>query len=167
MQDLLLKSASAEVSFVEHDDVHDISNDDIVVTNRKRSPSPLPRLIDTQTKAQLNNSEVETATTSVHDDTKVQIANDQQIQPVQISSTLGQLQEVHSNKNIKHDLELWARIRKYDQRTVDEGFTQVLTKKQKQTVKNKSWESCLIEPVQRVILLHMHNEFIILECERY
>jgi len=51
------------------------------------------------------------------------------------SSTLRQHQEVHSNKNIQHNLELWARIREYDQRTADGGFTQVLTKKHKQTMK--------------------------------
>jgi len=32
-------------------------------------------------------------------------------------------------------LEVWATIREYDQRTAEEGFTQVLTKKQKQTMK--------------------------------
>jgi len=65
----------------------------------------------------------------------VHIAKDQHIQPVQISSTLGQNQEVHNNKKTRHDLELWERIREYDQRTAHEGFTQVLTKKHKQTVK--------------------------------
>jgi hypothetical protein len=80
---------------------------------------------------------VQITTASVHDDTKVRIAKDQHIQPVQITSTLGQHQEVHSNKNIQHDLELRARIREYDQRTASEGFTQVLTKKQKQTMKKQ------------------------------
>jgi len=50
------------------------------------------------------------ATSSVHDDSEVRIVKDQHIQLVQISSTLRQHQEVHSNKNIQHDLELWARI---------------------------------------------------------
>jgi len=50
------------------------------------------------------------ATSSVHDDSEVRIVKDQHIQLVQISSTLRQHQEVQSNKNIQHDLELWARI---------------------------------------------------------
>jgi hypothetical protein len=124
-------------SFVEHDDVHDISDTDIFVTNRERSPSALPQLTATQTAVQIDNSEVQTATTSVHDDTEVLIAKDQHIQQVHISSTLGQHQEVHNNKNIHHDLELWARIREYDQRTM-EGCTQLLTKKHKQIVKKTS-----------------------------
>jgi len=65
------------------------------------------------------------ARTFVHDDLEVRIVKDQHIQPVQISSTLRQHQEVHNNKNIQHDLKLWARIQEYDQRTADEGFTQV------------------------------------------
>jgi len=71
MQDLLLKSASAEVSFVEHDDVHDIYDVDIVVSDRERSPSSLPQLIDTQTAAQIDKSEVQTTLVYVHDDTEV------------------------------------------------------------------------------------------------
>ncbi|KEH40732.1 hypothetical protein MTR_1g033920 [Medicago truncatula] len=65
--------AISHPSFLEHDNVHEISDADIVII-------------------------------------EVQIVKDQHIQPVQISSTLGQHQEVHSNKNIQHDLELWARI---------------------------------------------------------
>jgi hypothetical protein len=41
----------------------------------------------------------------------------------------------HVSKNIQDGLDLWARIREYDQRMADEGFTQVLTKAQKQTRK--------------------------------
>lgn len=36
--------------------------------------------------------------------------------------------EVHSSKNVQDDLDLWTRIREYDQRMADEGFTQVLSK---------------------------------------
>jgi len=147
--------------------VHAISDVDIVVMDRERSPSPLPQLIDAQTTAQTDTSEVQTATTSVHDDTKVQTVKDQHILPIQISSTLSQHQDVHSNKNIQHDLELWARIREYDQRTTDEGFTQVLTKKQKQTVKKQVLGKSPYRTRARVILLHLPNEFIILECQRY
>lgn len=44
-------------------------------------------------------------------------------------------QHVHSSMNIQNGLDLWARIREYDQRMADEGFTQVLTKAQKQNRK--------------------------------
>jgi len=65
VQDLLLKSASAEMSsFVENDNVHEISDADIVVTNRDRSPSPLPHLIDTQIATQIDNSEESTYSSS-------------------------------------------------------------------------------------------------------
>jgi hypothetical protein len=43
----------------------------------------------------------------------------------------------HVSKNIQDGLDLWARIREYDQRMADEGFTQVLTKAQKQTRKKQ------------------------------
>lgn len=39
----------------------------------------------------------------------------------------------HVSKNIQDGLDLWARVREYDQRMADEGYTQVLTKAQKQT----------------------------------
>jgi len=43
----------------------------------------------------------------------------------------------HSNKNVQNDLDLWARIREYDQRMAEEGFTQVLSKSQKQSLKKQ------------------------------
>jgi len=46
-----------------------------------------------------------------------------------------QHQEILVSKNVQSDLDLWARIREYDQRMVDEGFTQVLSKKQQQVMK--------------------------------
>jgi len=52
--------------FLEHDDVHDIFDDDIVVTNRERFPSPLPQPTNTQTSSQINNSELQITTTYVH-----------------------------------------------------------------------------------------------------
>jgi len=39
--------------------------------------------------------------------------------------------EQYNNVNIQHDMELWQRVREYDQRSVEEPFTPVLTKKQK------------------------------------
>lgn len=46
-------------------------------------------------------------------------------------------QQVHISRNIQNGLDLWARIREYDQRMADEGFTQVLTKAQKQNRKKQ------------------------------
>jgi predicted nucleotidyltransferase len=43
----------------------------------------------------------------------------------------------HVSRNIQNGLDLWARIREYDQRMADEGFTQVLTKAQKQNRKKQ------------------------------
>lgn len=43
----------------------------------------------------------------------------------------------HVSKNIQDGLDLWAGIREYDQQMADEGFTQVLTKAQKQTRKKQ------------------------------
>jgi len=40
-----------------------------------------------------------------------------------------QKQGVHPSKNIQHDLDLWARVREYDERSATEDFTTVLTRK--------------------------------------
>lgn len=40
-------------------------------------------------------------------------------------------------KNVQDDLDLWARIKEYDQRMAEEGFTQVLSKKQQKDMKNQ------------------------------
>ena len=57
---------------------------------------------------------------------------------VNISSQVPSVQlEAHISKNIQNGLDLWARIREYDQRMADEGFTQVLSKLQKQARKNQ------------------------------
>ncbi|AET00278.2 hypothetical protein MTR_5g090310 [Medicago truncatula] len=46
-----------------------------------------------------------------------------------------QKQEVHPSKNIEHGLDLWARVREYDERSAAEDFMPVLTRKQKQKLK--------------------------------
>jgi len=46
-----------------------------------------------------------------------------------------QQQEVHPSKNIQHGLDLWDRVREYDERSAVEDFTTVLTRKQKQKIK--------------------------------
>ena len=51
--------------------------------------------------------------------------------------TPAQHQEILVLKNVQSDLDLWARIREYDQRMADEGFTQVLSKKQQKAVKKQ------------------------------
>lgn len=64
---------------------------------------------------------------NVSNETEVQIMHDN-IAPVRVFPA--QHQDVQVSKNVQRDLDLWARIREYDQRTADEGFTQVLSKKQ-------------------------------------
>ena len=46
--------------------------------------------------------------------------------------------ETHASENIQSGLELWARIREYDQQTATEGLTQVLSKKQQQAMKKQA-----------------------------
>ena len=46
-----------------------------------------------------------------------------------------QQQEVHPSKNIQDGLDLWERVRQYDERSAIEDFTSVLTRKQKQKLK--------------------------------
>jgi len=43
----------------------------------------------------------------------------------------------HSSRNVQNDLDLWARIREYDQRMAKEGFTQVLSKPQQKQLKKQ------------------------------
>jgi len=56
------------------------------------------------------------------------------IQEEQVVAELQQ-QEVHPSKNIQHGLDLWNRVREYDERSAAEDFTPVLTRKQKQKIK--------------------------------
>jgi hypothetical protein len=56
------------------------------------------------------------------------------IQEEQVVAGLQQ-QEVHPNKNIQHGLDLWDRVREYDETSTAEDFTSVLTRKQKQKIK--------------------------------
>ena len=65
------------------------------------------------------------ATNNVIDDVEVNLVF--QVPPVQ----------QHVSRNIQNGLDLWARNREYDQRMADEGFTQVLTKSQKQKLKKQ------------------------------
>jgi len=46
-----------------------------------------------------------------------------------------QQQEVHPSKNNQHGLDLWDRVRQFDERSAVEDFTPVLTRKQKQKIK--------------------------------
>jgi len=43
--------------------------------------------------------------------------------------------ERHIHPNIQHDMELWQRVREYDQHATEVPFTPVLSKKQKQNLK--------------------------------
>jgi len=87
----------------------------------------LERNAQTQTRTNIT-------TKNVSNETEVQIMHDN-IAPVRVFPA--QHQDVQVSKNVQRDLDLWARIREYDQRTADEGFTQVLSKKQQQAMKKK------------------------------
>ena len=43
--------------------------------------------------------------------------------------------EIHSSARIQQDLELWRRIKEYDQKAAEDPFIPVLTRKQKQHLK--------------------------------
>jgi len=45
------------------------------------------------------------------------------------------VEEQHPTDVVQHDLDLWNRVREYDQRSFEESFTTVLTKKQKKQLK--------------------------------
>jgi len=61
-------------------------------------------------------------------------------------TTLPVVTEVHSSARIQHDLELWRRVKEYDQRAAEVPFIPVLTRKQKQHHKNttigKPYKTC-------------------------
>jgi len=67
-----------------------------------------------------------------------QTADDNTMQPVRVTSA--QHREVHISRNVQNYLDLWAGIREYDKRTAEEGFTQVLSKKQHQAHKKQVLE---------------------------
>jgi len=112
-------------AFAEHDAVHGNIAPDIVVTDMEQT-APLP--LDTKTMAH-------TIDTNANDDTDVEIKNDNIMQPLRV--TPAQHRQVQISKNIQSDLDLWARVREYDQQTAEEGFTQVLSKKQQQAKKKQ------------------------------
>jgi len=89
---------------------------------------PTPLQIQSEAHQSINLQHVEV---NSNEDVEVQILKDQsQTSQVPIAQT-------HTSKNIQSGLELWARIREYDQRSAEEGFTQVLTKKQQQARKKQ------------------------------
>jgi len=81
-------------------------------------------------------AQTQTNTTKSEDseNTNVEIMQDPSA-PVRVATV--QPQEIPVSKNVQSDLDLWARIREYDERMADEGFTQVLSKKQQQAVKKQ------------------------------
>jgi len=45
--------------------------------------------------------------------------------------------EQHPNDVVLRDLDLWNRVKEYDQRSIEESFTAVLSKKQKKQLKEQ------------------------------
>jgi len=54
---------------------------------------------------------------------------------IQDGTTLPVVTEVHSSARIQHDLELWRRVKEYDQKAAEVPFIPMLTRKQKQHLK--------------------------------
>lgn len=105
----------SQLSFVEHDDVQGTT--DFESSNMEHSTPPTP--LDIQSEAPQGNTNQHAKATSKT--SQVPIAQN----------------ETLPSKNIHSDLELWARIREYDQRTAAKGLTQVLSKKQQQAMKKQ------------------------------
>jgi len=53
----------------------------------------------------------------------------------QDGTSLPVVTEIHSSARIQQDLELWRRIKEYDQKAAEDSFIPVLTRKQKQHLK--------------------------------
>ena len=77
-----------------------------------------------------------------------------------------QHQEIPVSKNVQSDLDLWARIREYDQRVADEGLTQVLSKKQQQVMKKQVLGKASYNTRAKVHILPL-NESPLLEYPRF
>jgi hypothetical protein len=54
---------------------------------------------------------------------------------IQDGTVLLVVTEVHSSARIQHDLELWRRVKEYDQKVAEVPFIHVLTRKQKEHLK--------------------------------
>jgi len=88
--------------------------------------------------ADLDNEHEAAAAISEHDAIQTEFAATDSMEDADISAQIPTAQpETHLSRNIQHGLDLWARIREYDKRTAEEGFTQVLSKKQQQTLKKQ------------------------------
>jgi hypothetical protein len=66
---------------------------------------------------------------------EVGVLQQQEVPPERV--VLVQHNEIPVSQNIHLDLDLWARIREYDQRMAAEGFTQMLSKKQQKDLKKQ------------------------------
>ena len=103
----------------------------VEVANAATTQSPFLDVIELERSAHTQTIP-RTAGNDVSDETNVEI---KAIAPVRGNHV--QHHEIPISKNVQSDLDLWARIREYDQQMAEEGFTQVLSKKQQQAVKKK------------------------------
>ena len=74
----------------------------------------------------------------------------------------------HIHPNIQQDIGPWQRICEYDKRAAEVPFTPVLSKKQKQKLKEAQFlgNRC-IKSVLEGTPLQLLNEYFLLECARY
>jgi len=117
----------SQPTFVVQDDMQG-TGADFQSSYMEHNTPPTPLQIQSEAHQSIN---LQHAEVNSNEDAEVQILKDQsQTSQVPIAQT-------HTSKNIQSGLELWARIWEYNQRTAEEGFTQVLTKKQQQARKKK------------------------------
>jgi len=130
-------------SIVEHDDVHEVSVESIHVQTDN-----LVEHVDVHYVPQRSPMDACFIDKSLvtHEVVKKPIEGTEEVAQAYANNTLTQnqdvhvaveiqQQEVHPNKNIQHGLDLWARVRQYDERSAAEDFTPVLRRKKKKKLK--------------------------------
>jgi len=131
------------LSIVEHDDVHEVSVESIQVqtdslvehVDMHSVPQRSPMAECSIDKSLVTHEAVEKPLEGTEEDAQADANNIlMQNQDVHVAAKIQQ-QEDHPSKNIQHGLDLWDRVRQYDERSAAEDFTSVLTRKQKQKSK--------------------------------
>jgi len=86
--------------------------------------------------ADLDNGQDAAVSMSEHDALQTQHTATDSMDEAEIVIPIVQF-AAHPSRNIQNGMDLWARIREYDKRTAEEGFIQVLSKKQQQILKKQ------------------------------
>ncbi|RHN78082.1 hypothetical protein MtrunA17_Chr1g0161611 [Medicago truncatula] len=128
-------------SIVEHDDVHEVSKESPQVQTENlvehvdmhsvpnQSPMAARSIDNYVVSHEAVVISLEGTEEVVQADVNINVSHNQEDEHVTAEI---QQQEVHPSKNIQHSLDLWERVRQYDERSTVEDFTPVLTRNQKQ-----------------------------------